>query len=149
MLCAQAPSAPSAREAAPAAVTVTVLFTDVPHTLDALRLAATLGRGLDSKIQILVPVVVPWPLALTEPPVSPVHFERRLTTIANGTSVPTRISIVHCRDRAEAIESCLEPHSIVVIGWRRRRLFDKTRRLAERLKALGHHVVTAAATKGA
>jgi hypothetical protein len=127
---------------------MTVLFTDIPHTLDALRLAAALGHGLNAKIQILVPVVVPWPMDLAQTPVSHAHLERRLTTTANGAAVPTRIQIVHCRDREEAIEQSLGPHSIVIVGWRRRRLFDRTGRLVKRLRALGHHVVSAGTGKG-
>jgi hypothetical protein len=127
---------------------VTVLFTDVCHTLDALRLAATLGSGLNAKIRILVPVVVPWPLELDRAQVDSAHLERRLTTFADGAAVPTRISIVYCRDREQAIARYLDPHSIVVIGWSRRRLFDGTGRLARRLRALGHHVVPAGTRKG-
>jgi hypothetical protein len=129
-------------------LTVTVLFTDVPHTLDALSHAATLTGNLNATLRILAPVVVPYPLPLTEAPVNRRHLERRLTTVANGVHIPTRITIVHCRDSAQAIEQCLEPHSIIVIGWRKRWPFDRTAPLIKRLTNLGHHVVIAPPRKG-
>jgi hypothetical protein len=145
---AHAPTETVIREAAQASLTVTVLFTDVPHTLDALSHAAVLSGNLNAKLRILVPVIVPYPLDLEEAPIDQRHLERRLTTVANGVGIPTRLNVVHCRDREQAVEKCLEPHSIVVIGWRRRFLFDRTARLARRLRKLGHHVVIAGIRKG-
>jgi hypothetical protein len=137
MSCVETPAAQLVREARRSRDTITVLFTDVPHTLDALRLAATLGNGLAARIRILVPVVVPWPLTLAEAPISHAHLMRRLTTIAEGAAIPTHIVVVNCRDRERAIEGSLDPNSIVSIGWQRRWLFDATGRLVERLRGEG------------
>jgi hypothetical protein len=82
-------------------------------------------------------------MTLADAPISHAHLKRRLTTIAEGAAIPTHIVIVNCRDRERAIEGSLDPHSIVIIGWQRRRLFDATARLVERLRAKGHHVLAA------
>ena len=148
MFCVPEITRPGARTNTQPVLTVTVLFTDVPHTLEALRQAALLGSSLHASLRILMPVVVPYPLGLSESPVDSSVLQRRLNTVAEGIAIPTQINIVHCRDRAEAVEKCLEPHSIVVVCWRRRWLLDKTARLAERLTTLGHHVIAARTAKG-
>lgn len=124
-----------------ATLAVTVLFTDVPHTLAALRHAGELGSSLHASLRILVPVVVPYPLDLSHSPIDSRYACRRLTTITRGVGIPTRVELVHCRDREEAVEKTLQPHSVVVMCWRKRRFFDRTSRLVRRLSACGHHVV--------
>jgi hypothetical protein len=148
MHCVPAPTRPAASEGIQPSLTVTVLFTDVLNTLNSLCHAATLSGNLNASLRILAPVVVPYPLALTQAPVNKRYLERRLTTVANGARVPTRIDIVYCRDRVQGIEQCLEPHSIVIIGWRKRWPWDTTARLVKRLIKSGHHVITAAAREG-
>jgi hypothetical protein len=37
-----------------------VLFTDVSHTLVAIRQAASLGRSLHASLRVLMPIVVPY-----------------------------------------------------------------------------------------
>jgi len=129
-------------------LTVTVLFTDVPHTLSALRQAASLGSSLHASLRILMPIVVPYPLPMSEPPVNERVLRRRLVTVAEGVGLPTRIDIVYCRDCAEAVENYLEPHSVVVVCWRKRWLFDRIGSLANHLSRLGHHVIAAQRAKG-
>jgi hypothetical protein len=133
----------SAEEASRPLLTVTVLFTDVAHTLSALRQAASLSGSLHASLRILMPIVVPYPLDLADSPVRTKTLCRRLLTIAEGVGIPTRINMVYCRDRNEAVERCLEPHSIIVVSWRKRWLFDRTSRLTRRLTRLGHHVIAA------
>jgi hypothetical protein len=118
-----------------------VVYTDVRHTLTALRHASQLGNSLHASLRIVVPVVVPYPLDLASPPVDSRIVSRSLKTVANGTRIPTLIHFLYCRDRENAVERSLQPHSIVVICWRKRWLFDRTSGLARRLATLGHQVV--------
>jgi hypothetical protein len=148
MYCAPATTRPGTKEISGPVLTVTVLFTDVPHTLAALRQAAGLGSSLHASIRILMPIVVPYPLGLSESPVDSRILHRRLTTVAKGVGIPTWINVVYCRDREETIEKCLDPHSIVVVCWRKRWLFNTTGRLAKQLTMLGHHVIAAETAKG-
>jgi hypothetical protein len=139
---------PVASEESRSTLTVTVLFTDVPHTLSALREAAKLGNRLHASLQILMPVVVPYPLELMDSPVHSRFLQRRLVTVVEGAGIPTRIHIAYCRDRDEAVKRSLPPNSIVVVCWRRFPLFDSMQRLTKCLTKLGHHVVAAPMVKG-
>jgi hypothetical protein len=141
MQCVPFATSPVAGRENQTTLAVSVLFTDVPHTLTALRHAGTLSSSLHASLRILVPVVVPYPLDLSASPIDSRYVCRRLTTLAEAGGVPTRIEIVNCRDRGEAVEKALAPHSIVVMYWRKRRFFDRTSALARKLSALGHQVV--------
>ena len=128
---------------------VSVLFTDVPSTLKALAKAGHLAVGLKASIDVIAPVVVPYPLPVGETPVNEKHLVRRLRTIACGMSVPTRINLVYCRDRSDAIRSLLKPDTVLVMAWKKRLLFDRTLRLANELRRDGYHVITVDETRGA
>jgi hypothetical protein len=141
MSCTPASTRPAAGTESPPALAITVLFTDVPHTLAALRHAGELGTSLNASLRILVPVVVPYPLELSPTATGGVATSRSLKTLASDVGIPTLIYMIYCRDREDALERNLAPHSIVVLCWRRRWPFDTTRRLARRLTRRGHQVV--------
>ena len=102
---------------------------------------ANLASSLGACITLVVPQIVPYPLPLTGPPV-PVDFnERRLRVIANNCRVETRVSIYLCRNALETLESVLKPHSLVVLGGRKRLWPTPEKRLAVKLRHLGHQVV--------
>ena len=123
-------------------VEVAVVYTSVRRTLSALRSAAGLARGLNARIQLAVPEVVPFPAQLDQPPVDSAFTERKFRTLAEESEIETRVVICRCRDWDEAVLECLKRRSVVVVGvapswWRSRR----ERRLARILRARGHHVV--------
>jgi hypothetical protein len=120
MYCESAATRPPSGTESPSTLDVTVVYTSVSETATALERAGELGSRLHASLQILVPVVVPYPLDLASPPVDGRIATRRLKTVANGTGIPTLIHFVYCRIREEAVERSLPPHSIVVICWRRR-----------------------------
>lgn len=66
---------------------VVVLFTTVPATLFALRSAAKLADGLSARIRLVVPHVVPYPLAIDEPAIHPCVLSRRLCAMAHQAGV--------------------------------------------------------------
>lgn len=121
---------------------VFVLFTDVAGTLGALRSAAKLAHGLRSKIRLLVPHVVAFPLPLNEPQVRLSHLARRFRAISEQAEVETTVDIRLCRDPWDAIKQALHAPSIVMIGGRRRRWWPtREETIAKRLRADGHIVV--------
>ena len=61
--------------------------------------------------------------------------------IASDSRVETRVSIYLCRDLLEILQSVLKPHSLVVVGSRKRWWPTREKRLARKLRALGHQVV--------
>jgi hypothetical protein len=119
---------------------ISVVFTSVDATLTALKEAANLAGSLGGRITLIVPQIVPYPLPLTSPPVLVDFSERRLRVIANNCRVETRVSIYLCRDPLETLNSVLKPHSLVVVG-SRKRWWTAEKRLAAKLRRAGHEVV--------
>ncbi|HTB19872.1 MAG TPA: hypothetical protein VK708_17240 [Bryobacteraceae bacterium] len=120
---------------------VSVVFTSVDATLTALKEAANLASSLDGRITLIVPQIVPYPLPLASPPVLVDFNERRLRVIASNCRVETRVSIYLCRDPLETLRSVLKPHSLVVVGSRKRWWPTAEERLAKKLRHFGHQVV--------
>jgi hypothetical protein len=120
---------------------ISVVFTSVDATLAALKEAANLASSLGGRITLLVPQIVPYPLPLSSPPVMPDFSERRLRVIAGRCRVETRVSIFLCRDPLETLKSVLKPHSLVLIGSRKRWWPTVEKRLASQLRHAGHEVV--------
>jgi hypothetical protein len=120
---------------------ISVVFTSVDATLAALKAAGNLASSLGSRITLIVPQVVPYPLPLTSPPVLVDLNERRLRVIANNCRIETRVSIYLCRDPLQTLQSVLKPHSLVVLGSRKRWWPTAEKRLAAKLRRAGHEVV--------
>lgn len=134
------PSRPPVEEAGPG-LNIAVVFTSVEATLAALREAGTLASSLSARITLLVPQVVPYPLALETPPVLIEFNEKRFRTIASQSPVETVVQIYLCRDGLETLTNVLNPGSIVVIGGRKRWWPTREKKLARQLRRAGHEVV--------
>ena len=143
-----APARPFADQAEPK-LNVSVVFTSVDATLAALKEAGNLlgnplgnrASSLGGHITLIVPQVVPYPLPLTSPPVLVDFTERRLRVIASDCRVDTRVCIYLCRDPLETLKSVLKPHSLVVVGSRKRWWPTPEKRLAAKLRSAGHEVI--------
>ncbi len=124
---------------------VSVVFTSVDATLAALKAAGNLlgnrAGSLGGHITLIVPQVVPYPLPLTKPPVQVDFTERRLRVIASDCRVDTRICVYLCRDPLETLRSVLKPHSLVIVGSRKRWWPTAEKRLAAKLRNAGHEVI--------
>jgi len=120
---------------------ISVVFTSVEATLEALKRAGTLARRLSGHITLLVPQVVPYPLPLTSPPVLLDWNERRFQVIASESPVDTKVMLYLCRDRMETLSRVLAPRSLVLIGGRKRWWPTAERRLARKLRRAGHEVI--------
>jgi hypothetical protein len=120
---------------------VTVVFTKVPATLRALKMAAELAHNLNGRIRLLVPQVVPYPLPLERPAVSAEFSRRRLQTLASQGSIDTRVEVWLCRDRSDALCQALKPDALVVIGVRRSWWPAAEKALARKLRRKGHEVI--------
>jgi len=121
---------------------LTVLFTSVADTLNALREAAHLAYQLGTRIQILVAYVVPYPLPIDKPRVDPAFRLKQFRTVCEHEAVETRLDIRLCRDARKCIHDALRPHSLIVIGGRQGwwpLTYEK--RLARNLTRAGHQVV--------
>src|ERR1700680_4376260 len=92
------PSRPSVKEA-DRRLNIAVVFTSVESTLAALKEAGVLASSLGARVTLLVPQVVPYPLALETPPVLIEFNERRFGLIASRSPVETKVQIYLCRDQ--------------------------------------------------
>jgi hypothetical protein len=120
---------------------IAVVFTSVESTLAALKEAGTLASSLGARITLLVPQVVPYPLALETPPVLIEFNERRFRLIASQSPVETTVQIYLCRDGLATLTNVLTPGSIVVIGGQKRWWPTREKKLARQLRRAGHEVV--------
>ena len=120
---------------------ISVVFTSIAATLAALKQAGSLANRLGAHITLVVPQIVPRPLPLDSPPVLIDWNENRFRTIASESPVDTSIQIYLCRDRWETLESVLTPHSLVVVGGRKRWWPTPESRLANKLRKSGHEVI--------
>jgi hypothetical protein len=122
---------------------VAVVFTSADATIAALKKAGALASSLSARILLLVPQIVPYPLPLESPPVLIDFSERRFRMIAIESPVETIVRVFLCRDRLETLSMVLKPHSLVVVGGRRRWWPTSEERLAKRLRRAGHEVILA------
>lgn len=129
-------------QASGSSLEIVVLHTKAKETLGALKMAAELACGL-APVRLLAIQAVPYPLGLDAPQVSPEFLERRFLKMTSEAAVDAFIDIRLGRDAGDVLESGLGPHSVVVIGGRRRWWPTATMRLARRLERLGHQVVFA------
>jgi hypothetical protein len=120
---------------------ISVIFTSFPATLAALRVASELALGLEARITLLVPHVVPYPKVLERTPSEREFHENRLRAIAEQSPLETDVQICLCRDPFEALQALLPPASVVVVAGPKRLWPTKERMLASRLRRCGHGVV--------
>ena len=120
---------------------VAVVFTSVEPTLRALKQAGALAERMESRITLLVPQVVPYPLPLTSPPVLVDFSERRFSLLASQTQVETTVCIYLCRDPWDALQLALKARSLVLIGGSKAWWPRPEKRLARRLRRAGHEVI--------
>ena len=111
---------------------VIVPFSNRRETEQALHRAVELAGGLDARITILTPQVVPYPLPLDRPPVALEWLRNRFAPLTQDQPIEIRVVIGLCRDRALFLEGALAPESTIVM---------RRCRLSTRLSFLGHKVL--------
>ena len=127
---------------------VIVLHTSDSSTRRALKTASAFAVELSARVHIVAPRVVPYPLDLHAPQV-PVSFTaNRLRELAADAGVEAAIDIVLCRDMMTTLSTVLSSQSLIVLGdgnppWWKFGWMGRENRLAQRLRALGHQVVSA------
>jgi len=126
---------------APGKLELTVLFTGLAGTLSALRKATELASGLNARIRLLVPQLVPYPLPLESPPVLLEFNKQRFQAIAAKQSLETRVDIFLCRDVDVLLRKILAHGSTVLIGGRKRWWPTSEARMARRLHRWGYETV--------
>ena len=118
----------------------------IPHresrlTRAALQYAASLTEGLNVRLRLIDVHVVPYGVALDRPTVRPRYVERRLRSLAQECSFPVSPEIVYARDWEQGLRRALGPGSVVLIAFQRSWWRSSEKRLANRLRKLGHQVI--------
>jgi len=122
---------------------VFVIFTDAPGTRAALEMAEELAQKLEAHIKLLVPYEVPYNLPLTEPAVPVEFLEGQIRNLACDTRLEVAAHIYLCRHKRRTLEILLRPHSLIVVGGRKRWWPTSAQELGRNLEKAGHHVIFA------
>jgi hypothetical protein len=112
---------------------ITVIFSEKKWTLNAIDVARRLAHGLGSRIRLIVPHIVPFPVPLNEPLVDRVFLEQQFTSLVTVDPTDIFVDIRICRDRWQMLRESLIPHSVLVVS--------HESKLATALQAAGHSVV--------
>jgi hypothetical protein len=126
----------------PLPMSVYVLATTMPGTRAALRAAGSCARGLDARIVLLVPHVVPYVQTL-EHPADPVAFVAdRFRALAREIAVDIMIRICLCRPQSGALIALIPTDAAILIGGRTRRWWStREQRLTRTLARTGRRVM--------
>lgn len=120
---------------------VVVIFTDEAGTLAALRNAEELAQQLEAHLRLLVPYEVPYALPLAKPPVPVEFLEGQIRNLACKINLDVAAEVYLCRDKKRALDVLIKPHSLVVVGGKKRWWPTAAQNLAQSLEARGHHVI--------
>ena len=117
----QIPNAPDAKSGNTRSLTVQVIATSFGGTRAALGTARALAAGLDARVVVLVPFVVPYGEALDHPTVKPELIGARWGRLAEELSLEADVRVCVCRSWTESLPSVLSHDAPVVIGGKTRR----------------------------
>lgn len=127
---------------------VSVVFSDEPGTLAALKAAAVLVGNLGGRIHLIAAQTVPYQLPADRPPVAASFTEQRLLELAGQADVEAVIQVYLCRDKLDLLRRLLPPGSIVVIGGRKHWWPTQEARLCKLLSSRGYRVIFVAVPSG-
>jgi hypothetical protein len=118
----------------------------IPHkapqlTKAALKYAASLSDNLNVRVRLIDVHVVPWGVPLDEPTVDPKYLIRRIRGLAQETTLPVSAEVVYARDWEQGLRRSLGPGSLVLMAIQRSWWRTSEKRLAARLRKLGHQVI--------
>ena len=113
-----------------------------PHlTRAALKYAASLADDLNVRIRLIDVHVVPWGVPLDEPTVDPKYLTRRIRGLALESTLPVSAEVVYARDWEQGLRRSLGPGSLVLMAIQRSWWRTSDKRLAARLRKIGHQVI--------
>ena len=120
---------------------VVIPFRDSKLTKAALKYASALSEGQNVRVRLIDVHVVPYGIPLDEPTVDSKHLERRMKNVARESELSVSTDIVFARDWEQGFRRALAPESVVLLPMRRPSWHNSEKRMAARLRKLGHTVV--------
>src|SRR5262245_1013653 len=129
--------------AAPAVFTgaLTVVFTTIDETLEALRVASTLARAMTVPVALIHFRTDPHTSSPGDAEASSRRETDECVRRARAEGIDLRVRLYLYRDLDRVIPMAFKPHSLIVIGGRRRWWPTASERLCRRLEAAGHIVL--------
>ncbi len=121
-------------------LSVCVPYTTPDLTRAALKSVVALTQNLGAHVSLVAVQVVPFPLPLDRPAISPSFFEQELKALARDVEVPVDVHVVIARDREAAYDRAISSGSLVVLATRKRRWPTPQAKLARWLACAGHSV---------
>ena len=119
---------------------VRVPFTTSDLTRAALNAAVALTRNLGARVSLVAVLIVPFPLPLDRPAVSPRVVERELQAVARDIELELNAHVVIARDREEAFRRAISRGSLVVLATKKRLWPTRQVKRARLLARAGHSV---------
>src|SRR6476620_10171032 len=95
--------------------TIHVVATSIEGTRAALATAIPLARGARARLIMLVPQIVPYPLAVDRPTDATAFTERRYRDLVEEVNGDAAIKVCLCRTIRD-IEQAIPPSTTVVLG---------------------------------
>jgi len=140
-----------ANDFAPSAVSnlhIVIPYRTPQLTRAALKHADRLSCDLEARIRLVDIHVVPYGVPLDEPTVNPRHLTRRLRNLAHESSMTVSAEVVYARDWEQGLRRTLAPGSLVLLAIQRSWWRTSEKRLAARLRKLGHQVIWVESEQG-
>ncbi len=125
-------------------IRITVVFTTPKGTQAALRKAGSLAKGLGARIRLVSAFEVPIPFPLDKPPVLLEVLEQRHVNMVKDSGVDAdevEIDLFLCPDQKACLQDALKENSLVVVGGRPRRWWNRARTIERWLSRMGKQVV--------
>jgi len=85
--------------------------------------------------------VVPYGVPLDEPTVDPKHLARKIRNLARESALEVSAEIVYARDWEQGLRRALSPGALVLMAIQRSWWRTSEKRLAARLRKIGHQVM--------
>jgi len=120
---------------------IVIPFRDSKLTKAALKYATGLIGELNVRVRLIDVHVVPYGVALDNPTVHPKHLERRLRNLARESELSVAAEVVYARDWEQGFRRMLASGSVVLLPMRRAWWRTSEKRMAARLRKLGHTVI--------
>jgi len=120
---------------------IIIPFRDSKLTKVALKHAVRFVDGTDSRVLLVDVQIVPYGVPLDHPPCDLQPVERRLKHLAKDCALPVSVEVVYARDWERGFRCVLAPGAIVLLPIYMSWWTTREKRLAARLRKLGHPVV--------
>jgi hypothetical protein len=120
---------------------IIVLFTTHAGTVAALKMASRLSANLGARPKVLLLYEVPYTLPLERRALPDGFLENQVRALQRDFPEEISTDLRLCRRPRQGLREVLEPHSLIVMGGRKRWWPTPEQRLAEFLHSSGHQVI--------